>query len=87
MDERKPHLTAPAKVARRKLSVRNVPVGSPQLDVTEFLAVHPVTVAKWMAAYRFGGFVAPSAEPVDYSAERSGTEPFLTQASVQSNLW
>jgi transposase len=51
MDERKPKLTAEAKEARRRLAIRNVLSGRSQADVADFLGVHPVTVAKWMAAY------------------------------------
>ena len=35
-----------------------------QADVADFLGVHPVTVAKWMKAYRAGGDDAPTAKPI-----------------------
>ena len=60
----KPKLTAVAKEARRKLAIRKVLDGRTQADVADFLGVHPVTVAKWMAAYRSGGDDAVAAKPV-----------------------
>jgi len=59
-----PPLTAAAKEARRKLAVRNVLDGRTQADVADFLGVHPITVAKWMARYRAGGDDALAAKPV-----------------------
>jgi transposase len=66
MDDRKPHptLTAADKEARRRLAIRKVLDGRTQADVADFLGVHPVTVAKWMAAYRAGGEEALTAKPV-----------------------
>jgi len=64
MDERKPTLTAADKEARRKLAIRNVLDGRTQADVAAFLSVHPVTVAKWMKAYRDGGEASLAAKPV-----------------------
>jgi transposase len=64
MDERKPSLTAAEKEARRKLAVRKVLDGRTQADVADFLGVHPVTVAKWMKAYRAGGEDGVAAKPV-----------------------
>jgi transposase len=52
METVKPRLSSADKEARRKLAVRNVLGGRPQVDVAKFLGVHPVTVAKWMARYR-----------------------------------
>ena len=65
MDEHKPNppLTAAAKEARRKLAVRHVLDGRTQQDVADFLGVHPVTVAKWMAKYRAAGDTALAAKP------------------------
>jgi transposase len=51
--------------------------------VAAFLGVHPVTVAKWMAAYRSGGDAAVAAKPVP------GRPRFLTpeqEAEVRSWL-
>lgn len=57
--------------------------GRTQADVADFLGVHPVTVAKWMAAYRAGGDDALTAKPVP------GRPRFLTadqEAQVRSWL-
>lgn len=66
MDEPTPKLkwTAAEKEARRKLAIRKVLGGRTQADVADFLGVHPVTVAKWMAAYRAGGEASLAAKPV-----------------------
>lgn len=83
MNEHKLKLTAAAKEARRKLAIRNVLGGRSQTDVADFLGVHPVTVAKWMAAYRSGGEDAVAAKPVP------GRPRFLTpdqEAEVRSWL-
>ena len=55
MNEHTLKLTAAAKEARRKLAIRNVLGGRSQADVADFLGVHPVTVAKWMARHRTAG--------------------------------
>lgn len=83
MDEHKPKLTAAEKEARRKLAIRKVLGGRTQADVADFLGVHPVTVAKWMKAYRAGGEEAVAAKPVP------GRPRFLTdeqEAEVRSWL-
>lgn len=83
MDERQPRLTAAEKEARRKLAIRKVLDGRTQADVADFLGVHPVTVAKWMKAYRAGGEEAVAAKPVP------GRPRFLTdeqEAEVRSWL-
>ncbi len=59
-----PKLTAAEKEARRKLASRKVLDGRTQADVADFLGVHPVTVAKWMKAYRDGGEASLAAKPV-----------------------
>lgn len=41
--------------ARRRLAVRRVNEGWARQDVAAFLGVHPVSVGKWVAAYRAGG--------------------------------
>lgn len=60
----KPKLTAAEKEARRRLAVEKVLGGRSQADVADFLGVHPVTVAKWMARYRALGADALAAKPV-----------------------
>ncbi len=85
MDEPTPKLklTAAEKEARRKLAIRKVLDGRTQADVADFLGVHPVTVAKWMKAYRAGGEAAVAAKPVP------GRPRFLTagqEAEVRSWL-
>jgi transposase len=64
MGEHKLKLTAAEKEARRKLAIRKVLDGRTQADVADFLGVHPVTVAKWVKAYRDGGEGAVAAKPV-----------------------
>ena len=64
MDGIKPKLTAAEKEARRRLAVEKVLGGRSQADVADFLGVHPVTVAKWMARYRASGADALAAKPV-----------------------
>jgi transposase len=65
MDEHQPNpiRTAAAKEARRKRAVGHVLDGRTQQDVADFLGVHPVTVAKWMAKYRAAGETALAAKP------------------------
>src|SRR5438128_538670 len=64
MDGIKPKLTAAEKEARRRLAVEKVLGGRSQADVADFLGVHPVTVAKWMARDRASGAGALAAKPV-----------------------
>ena len=83
MNTATPKLTAADKEARRKLAIRNVLGGRTQADVADFLGVHPVTVAKWMRAYRAGGDDALAAKPTP------GRPPFLSdeqEAEVRSWL-
>lgn len=49
--------------ARRLTAVRRVGDGWSQKDVAEFLGVHPVTVAKWVARHRAGGDDGLKAKP------------------------
>jgi transposase len=49
--------------ARRRLAVQRVTDGWSQKDAAAFLGVHPVTVAKWVAAFRAGGADALAARP------------------------
>ena len=51
----KPARTATDKEARRRLAVDKVTAGWSQKDVADFLGVHPVTVNKWVRAYRAAG--------------------------------
>jgi transposase len=55
--------TARELEARRKLAVRKVSDGWSQADVADFLGVHPVTVAKWVARYRAAGDGGRTAKP------------------------
>lgn len=64
LDESKPRLTAAAKEARHKLTIQEVLDDRTQADVAEFLGVHPITVAKWMKAYRTIGEAALAAKSV-----------------------
>lgn len=41
--------------ARRKLAVKLVDKGTPQVDVAELLEVHPDTVGRWVRAHRSRG--------------------------------
>lgn len=49
--------------ARRVAAVRRVNDGWAQKDVAEFLGVHPVTVAKWVARHRARGDEGLKAKP------------------------
>lgn len=49
--------------ARRRLAVRKVDAGWSQAEVAEFLNVHPVTVNKWVRAYRVAGANGLTARP------------------------
>ena len=83
MNTATPKLTAADKEGRRKLAIRKVLSGRTQADVADFLGVHPVTVAKWMKAYRAGGDDAVAAKP------RPGRPRFPTddqEAEVRSWL-
>lgn len=83
MTSASPKLTSAEKEARRRLAIRKVLDGRTQADVADFLGVHPVTVAKWMRAYRSGGDAAVAAKPVP------GRPRFLTddqEAEVRSWL-
>src|SRR5262249_27958389 len=52
MNGSKPGRTKAELEARRRLAVQRVTDGWSQKDVAAFLGVHPVTVAKWVAAFR-----------------------------------
>jgi transposase len=55
--------TASELEARRRLAVEKLRDGWTQVAVAEFLSVHPVTVAKWMARHRLEGDVGLAAKP------------------------
>jgi transposase len=63
MNGTKPRRTKAELEARRRLAVRKVNEGRSQKDVADFLGVHPVTVAKWVAAYRASGDDGLAARP------------------------
>ncbi len=74
--------SAAAKEARRRLAVRQVLAGRSQADVADFLGVHPVTVNKWVRAYRARGAAGLAAKP------HPGRAPFLTAAQeAQVRAW
>ena len=51
--------TAAGKESRRRLAEQKVIAGWSQLDVADFLGVHPVTIIKWVRAYRAKGDDGP----------------------------
>lgn len=55
--------TASELEARRRTAVRKVDGGWTQVQVADFLGVHAVTVAKWIARHRAGGAAALAAKP------------------------
>lgn len=57
------HGTAAELEARRRTAVAKCEAGWTQARVADFLGVHPVTVAKWMARYRRGGPRGLAAQP------------------------
>jgi transposase len=58
-----PPRRAAEKQARRRLAVPTVLDGWSQAEGADFLGLHPVTVAKWMARYRAGGEAGLDAKP------------------------
>jgi len=69
MDETR---TSADREARRRLGVQKVNDGWSQKDVADFLGVHPVTVNKWVRAYRADGGDGLAAKP------HPGRKPFLS---------
>jgi transposase len=65
---------------RRVAAVRRVREGWSQKEVAEFLGVHPVTVAKWVARHRAGGDESLKAKPTP------GRPRFLTAARERKVL-
>jgi transposase len=57
------HGTAAELEARRRTAVAKCGDGWTQAAVADFLGVHPVTVAKWMARYRQDGASGLAAKP------------------------
>jgi transposase len=57
------HGTAAELEARRRLAVAKCNDGWTQAAVADFLGVHPVTVAKWVARCRQGGAAGLAAKP------------------------
>lgn len=55
--------TASELEARRRAAVEKLRDGWTQVNVAEFLGVHPVTVAKWMARHRQEGAAGLAAKP------------------------
>jgi transposase len=55
--------TASELEARRRIAVEKVDAGWTQAQVAEFLDIHTVTVAKWMARHRAKGAVGLAAKP------------------------
>src|SRR5262245_24488592 len=72
--------TATELEARRRVAVRKLHEGWPQVQVADFLGVHPVTVAKWAARHRQHGDVGLAARPT------SGRPRLLTPGQERSVL-
>jgi transposase len=64
--------TAAALESRRRLAVRRIADGWTQREVADFLGVHPITVAKWVARHRADPRDGLKAQPTP------GRPPFLT---------
>lgn len=65
--------TASELEARRRIAAEKVDGGWTQAQVADFLGIHPVTVAKWIARHRAGGAAALAAKPMP------GRPRFLTR--------
>lgn len=72
--------TASELEARRRIAVDKVRGGWTQVQVAEFLGVHPVTVAKWMARRRADGPAGLAAKPTP------GRPRFLTPVQERQVL-
>lgn len=55
--------TASELEARRRTAITKHQDGWTQVDIAEFLGVHPVTVAKWVGRYRRAGAAGLAAKP------------------------
>jgi len=72
--------TAAELEQRRVAAVQRVSAGWSQKEVAEFLGVHPVTVAKWVARHRADGDAGLKAKPTP------GRPRFLTAARERKVL-
>jgi transposase len=72
--------TASELEARRRIAVLKVSEGWTQAQAADFLGVHPVTVAKWVARYRHQGDGGLAARPTP------GRPRFLTREQEQTVL-
>jgi transposase len=72
--------TAAELEQRRLTAVRRVGEGWSQKEVAEFLGVHPVTVAKWVARHRADGDAGLAAKPTP------GRPRFLTATQERTVL-
>ena len=73
--------TASELEARRRISVEKLREGWTQAAIADFLDVHPVTVAKWMARHRQEGDAGLAAKPTP------GRPRFLTPDQHQVLGW
>jgi transposase len=72
--------TASELEARRRIAVTKIGEGWTQALVADFLGVHPVTVAKWMARHRHRGDTGLAARPTP------GRPRFLNREQEQTVL-
>ena len=72
--------TASELEARRRNAVAKIQKGWSQVEVSDFLGVHPVTVAKWAAQYRRAGGTGLAAKPTP------GRPRFLTAVQERQVL-
>jgi transposase len=72
--------TATGMEARRRLAVQKVNDGWSQAAVADFLGVHPVTVSKWVRAFRADGDEGLASRP------HPGRPAFLSVAQEQTVL-
>jgi transposase len=72
--------TRAAQEARRRLAVQKVNDGWSQADVADFLGVHPVSVNKWVRAFRAAGEGGLAGTP------HPGRKPFLTAGQERQVL-
>jgi len=72
--------TASELEARRRIAIEKLQDGWTQVAVADFFAVHPVTIAKWMARHRQEGDAGLAAKPTP------GRPRFLTPEQEQQVL-
>lgn len=70
--------TASELESRRRIGVEKLQDGRTQVQVADFLGVHPVTVAKWTARHRLKGNLGLAAKPTP------GRPRFLTPAQERA---